>query len=80
MIHAADDVGISKLIVFVNRRRVASQPVAGHPTWNVRVNIPVRKVRRALTSGASVKVRIDAKVVDVAGKKADAKRTFRICD
>jgi sugar lactone lactonase YvrE len=77
-IRATDDVQLRKFILFVNRRRVARQKV-NKKTWTVRVNFPVRRVRSQLPRGTSVRILIEVRVTDTAGKKARVKRSFRIC-
>lgn len=77
-IHAEDDVRVARIILFVNRRRVDSQAV-NQQFWNVKVRIPVSKVRSQLPRGASVRVLIQVKAIDTSGKTARIKRAFRIC-
>jgi hypothetical protein len=77
-IHASDDVQLRRFKLFVNRRKVANQAV-NKQTWNVRVNFPVRKVRSQLPAGTSVRILIEVRVTDTSGKRARAKRSFRIC-
>jgi len=77
-IHASDDIELRRFLLFVNRRKVANQAV-GQQTWNVRVNFPVRKVRSQLPSGTFVRILIEARAIDTAGKRARVKRSFRIC-
>jgi hypothetical protein len=77
-IRASDDVLLKRLTLFINHRRVANQ----HPNtqrWSVNVKIPVRNVRSQLPHGASLKVLVEVRVVDATGKKAKARRAFRIC-
>jgi streptogramin lyase len=77
-IHASDDGIISRLTLFVNHKRVARQN-PNRQLWNVKVNIPVRKIQRALPRGTFVRVLIQVKVVDSTGKKATISKSFRIC-
>jgi hypothetical protein len=77
-IRATDDVQLRRFILLVNRRKVANQRV-NKRTWTVKVNFPARRVSRQLPRGASVRVLIEVRVTDTAGKKARAKRSFRIC-
>jgi hypothetical protein len=77
-IHATDDVQLRRFTLLVNRRKVAVQAV-NKQTWNVRVNFPVRKVRSQLPSGTSVRIQIEVRVADTAGKKSRVRRSFRIC-
>jgi hypothetical protein len=77
-IRATDDVLLKQLTLFINHRRVAKQQPNAQQ-WNVKVKIPVRSVRSQLPRGASVKVLVEARVVDSTGKKARARRAFRIC-
>jgi sugar lactone lactonase YvrE len=77
-IRASDDIQLRRFALFVNHRRVANQAV-NKQTWNVRVNFPVRKVRSQLPGGTSVRILIEVRVTDTAGKKARVKRSFRIC-
>jgi hypothetical protein len=39
----------------------------------------VRKVRSQLPAGTSVRILIEVRVTDTSGKRARAKRSFRIC-
>jgi sugar lactone lactonase YvrE len=77
-IRATDDVQLWRFILLVNRRKIANRQV-NKQTWNVRVNFPARRVSRQLPGGASVRVLIEARVTDTAGKKGRVKRSFRIC-
>ncbi len=77
-IRASDDVQLRRFKLLVNHRKVANQAV-NKQIWKVKVNFPVRKVRSQLPPGTSVRILIDVRVTDTAGKKARAKRSFRIC-
>jgi len=77
-IHASDDVQLKRLTLLVNHRRVANQQI-NKQQWNVKVKIPVSNVRRQLPRGASVRVLVEVRVADAAGKKARVRRAFRIC-
>jgi hypothetical protein len=77
-VRASDDVQLGRFKLFVNRRKVANQAV-NKQIWNVRVNFPVRRVRSQLPPGTSVRILIEVRVTDTAGKKARVKRSFRIC-
>jgi hypothetical protein len=77
-IRATDDVELRRFILLVNHRRVANQAV-NQRVWRVRVNFPVRKIRTQLPRGSFIRVPIEARVKDAAGKKARARRSFRIC-
>jgi streptogramin lyase len=77
-IRASDDVLLKRLILLVNRRRVANEAIQGQ-RWNVRVKIPARRVSRSLPRGASVPVLIEVRVKDATGKKARIRRAFEIC-
>jgi DNA-binding beta-propeller fold protein YncE len=77
-IQATDDIQLGRFILLVNRRRVANQAV-NKQTWSVRVNFPVRKVRRQLPRGTAVRVLIEVRVSDTAGKRSRVRRSFRIC-
>jgi hypothetical protein len=77
-IRASDDVLISRLTLFINHKRVARQ-TPDRQQWNVKVNIPVKKIRRQIPRGAFVRVLIQVKVVDGSGKKATVSKSFRIC-
>ena len=43
------------------------------------MNFPVRKVRSQLPRGTFIRVPIEVRVKDTAGRRARARRTFRIC-
>jgi sugar lactone lactonase YvrE len=77
-IHASDDIQLRRFILLVNRRKVANQAV-NKQVWNVKVKFPVRKVHNQLPRGLSVRVRIEVRAVDTAGKRARVRRSFRIC-
>jgi sugar lactone lactonase YvrE len=77
-IHATDDVQLRRFVLLVNHRRVANQAI-NRQTWNVKVKFPVRKVRSQIPRGLSVRVSIEVRVSDTSGKKARARRSFRIC-
>ena len=77
-IRATDDVLITKLLLFINHERVAKQK-PNRQNWTVKVDIPVRKIRRQLPRGTSVRVLIQVKAVDGSGKKAKLSKSFRIC-
>ncbi|HEY1237593.1 MAG TPA: NHL repeat-containing protein [Solirubrobacterales bacterium] len=77
-IRASDDVQLRRFKLFVNHRKVANQAV-DRQIWKVKVRFPARKVHLQLPRGFSVKVRIEVRVVDTAGKKARVRRSFRIC-
>jgi hypothetical protein len=77
-IRASDDVELRRFILLVNHRRVANQAV-NQRVWRVRVNFPVRKIRSQLPRGTFIRVPIEVQVKDTAGKKARARRSFRIC-
>lgn len=77
-IRASDDIQLRRFKLLVNHRKVANQAV-NKQIWNVKVNFPVRKVRSQLPRGTSVRILIDVRVTDTSGKKARAKRSFRIC-
>jgi sugar lactone lactonase YvrE len=77
-IRASDDVQLRRFILLVNRRRVARQTV-NKQTWNVRVDFPVTRVRSQLPRGTSVRILIEVRVTDTAGKKARVRRSFKIC-
>lgn len=78
LVHLQDDVLISRMTLLVNGKRAASDAI-GRQTFDFRVNIPVRKVRRQIPHGFSVRVLITVKAVDSSGKKAKASKAFRIC-
>ena len=77
-IRATDDGVIRKLLLFINRKRVAKQK-PNKQEWTVKVNMPVAKVQRQLPRGSFLPVLIQVKVIDGTGKKARASKTFRIC-
>jgi sugar lactone lactonase YvrE len=77
-IRATDDVELRRFVLLVNHRRIANQRV-NKQTWNVKVNFPVRKVRSQLPRGTSVRILIEVRVADTAGKKSRVRRSFRIC-
>jgi hypothetical protein len=77
-IHARDDVLLRKLTLYVNRRRVDSQLIY-QQYWDVKVKIPVRKVRSALPRGAKFRVLIGVRVIDQSGKQSRVERAFKIC-
>jgi sugar lactone lactonase YvrE len=77
-VRASDDVQLRRFILLVNRRKVANQAV-NKQIWNVRVNFPVRRVRSQLPPGTSVRILVEVRVKDTAGKRARVKRSFRIC-
>jgi hypothetical protein len=77
-IHVTDDVQIKTLELFVNGSRAARQK-PGQAEWNVKVRIPVTRVRREIPKGSRVRVTIEVKVRDASGKKADLTKAFQIC-
>jgi hypothetical protein len=78
VVHLSDDVLISRMTLLVNGKRAASDAI-GQQSFEFRVNIPVRKVRRQIPPGFSVRVLITVKAVDASGKKAKKSKAFRIC-
>jgi sugar lactone lactonase YvrE len=78
VIHASDDVQLSRLTLFVNHKRVANESV-NKATWTVRVKMPAGKVAHQLPRGASARILISVRVKDASGKKASTDRAFRIC-
>ena len=78
VIHATDDVQLARLVLYVNHNKAASQAI-NKAEWTVRVNMPVRKVRRQIPRGVSIRVLIQVKVTDASGKRSTASRAFRIC-
>jgi sugar lactone lactonase YvrE len=77
-VHAEDDVLINTLALFVNRRRATNDQIE-QQAFDFRVHIPVRRVRREIPRGFSIRVLIAVKATDLAGHKTVARKAFRIC-
>jgi hypothetical protein len=77
-VHLQDDVLVSRMTLLVNGKRAASNAI-GRQSFDFRVNIPVRKVRRQIPHGFSVRILITVKAVDSSGKKAKKSKAFSIC-
>jgi sugar lactone lactonase YvrE len=77
-VHAQDDVLISRLALYVNRRRATNDEI-DQQQFEFRVHIPVRRVRREIPRGFVVRVLIAVKATDLAGHKTVARKTFSIC-
>jgi SMP-30/gluconolaconase/LRE-like protein len=77
-IQLTDDVEINNFKLFVNGRKASRQNPAS-TDWSVKVSMPVNTVRRQLPKGTKVKVSIRVKAHDVAGRKSDRTRSFKIC-
>jgi hypothetical protein len=78
MIHVEDAVPIKRFLLYVDGRLAARQS-PGKDEWNVRGRMPARTVGKEIPRGTSFRVLVEAKAIDVAGKKASAKHAFRIC-
>jgi hypothetical protein len=78
VVHLSDDVLVARMTLLVNGKRAASDAI-GQKSFDFRVNIPVRKVRKQIPRGFSVRVLITVKAVDSSGKKAKKSKAFRIC-
>ena len=77
-IHLYDADRIARMVILVNRHRVARQ-TPNEQFWNVKVRMPVRALRHALPPGRSVKIGITVRATDLAGGSSTASRAFRVC-
>ncbi|MFL5908641.1 MAG: hypothetical protein ACJ75Z_13725 [Solirubrobacterales bacterium] len=78
VVNVADDVLVSRIALFVQKRRAASQEV-DQQQFFFRVRIPVNNVRRQIPRGFIYRVLLAVKATDLAGHTTKVKRKFGIC-